>query len=239
MIDPGLAGKVVLVTGTNSPLGIGAAIAAAFVEQDAAVFLTYLRQPPEMYGISEAAATAATSPGEELYRARNADPPDAVLRYLSASGARVAAAEFDLADAKVGSQLFDAAENAFGPVEVLVNNAAYSQSDTFDPTAGTGPDWAGRSLAVVDPESHFRHFSVNSRAVASLMSEFAQRHVERGATWGRIVNVSTDGADSFPGEVSYGASKAALESYSRSAAIELARYGITVNIVAPGPIQTG
>ena len=39
--------------------------------------------------------------------------------------------------------------------------------------------------------------------------------------------------------MSYGASKAALESYSRSAAMELGRYGITVNVVAPGPIQTG
>ena len=71
------------------------------------------------------------------------------------------------------------------------------------------------------------------------MTEFARRHVARGARWGRIVNISTDGADAFPGEVSYGASKAALEAYSRSAAIELAEYGITVNIVAPGPIQTG
>jgi 3-oxoacyl-[acyl-carrier protein] reductase len=71
------------------------------------------------------------------------------------------------------------------------------------------------------------------------MTEFARRHVARDARWGRIVNISTDGADSFPGEVSYGASKAALEAYSSSAAIELARYGITVNIVAPGPVQTG
>jgi 3-oxoacyl-[acyl-carrier protein] reductase len=71
------------------------------------------------------------------------------------------------------------------------------------------------------------------------MAEFARRHVERRAEWGRIVNISTDGADTFPGEVSYGASKAALEAYSRSAAIEFAPNRITVNIVAPGPIQTG
>jgi 3-oxoacyl-[acyl-carrier protein] reductase len=57
--------------------------------------------------------------------------------------------------------------------------------------------------------------------------------------WGRIINVSTDAADHFGSQVSYGASKHALESYSRSAAGELGRYGITVNVVAPGPIQTG
>lgn len=72
-----------------------------------------------------------------------------------------------------------------------------------------------------------------------MMAEYAHRHVVRGATWGRIINVSTDGAYCFPGEISYGASKAALESYSRSAARELSKYGVTVNIVSPGPIQTG
>jgi 3-oxoacyl-[acyl-carrier protein] reductase len=83
-----------------------------------------------------------------------------------------------------------------------------------------------------------RHFAVNSRAVALLMAEFARRHAARGAGWGRIINVSTDGADCFPGEAGYGASKAALEALSRTAAVELGRYGITVNVISPGPIQT-
>ena len=48
-----------------------------------------------------------------------------------------------------------------------------------------------------------------------------RRHVTRGARWGRIVNVSTDGASGFVSEVSYGANKHALESYSRAAAGEL------------------
>ncbi len=72
-----------------------------------------------------------------------------------------------------------------------------------------------------------------------MMAEYARRHVERGARSGRIINVSTDGAPGFSGEVSYGASKYALESYSRAAAKELGRYGITVNIVSQVPIQTG
>ncbi len=51
--------------------------------------------------------------------------------------------------------------------------------------------------------------------------------------------MSTDGASGFSGEISYGASKHALESYSRAAASELSRFGITVNVVSPGPVQTG
>jgi 3-oxoacyl-[acyl-carrier protein] reductase len=71
------------------------------------------------------------------------------------------------------------------------------------------------------------------------MAEFARRHIARGAEWGRIINVSTGGASCFPSEISYGASKHALESYSRAAAVELGPYGITVNVVSPGPVQTG
>ena len=64
MIDPGLQGKVVLVTGANNSRGLGAAIATAFAVQGAAVFVTYLRQAPADYGIDAGEAAAATAPGE-------------------------------------------------------------------------------------------------------------------------------------------------------------------------------
>jgi 3-oxoacyl-[acyl-carrier protein] reductase len=83
------------------------------------------------------------------------------------------------------------------------------------------------------------HFAVNTRATALLMTEYFRRHIERGAIWGRIINLSTDAAHAHPRNVSYAASKHAIESYSRSAAAEMGKYGITVNVVAPGPIQTG
>lgn len=239
MIDPGLQGKVVLVTGANNIFGIGAAIAEAFAAQGASVFITYLRSGPEAFGIDAATAAAATTPGEAFYRARNADAPDAVLGRLLEHGARVGSAEIDLADPGAIPELFDRVEKTLGPVEILINNAAHSVSDSFIPYPIAEEDWAGRMRFTVDAESHDQHFAVNSRAVALVMAEYARRHVNRGAVWGRIVNISTDGADCFPGEVSYGASKAALQSYSRSAAVELGQYGITVNVVAPGPIQTG
>ena len=71
------------------------------------------------------------------------------------------------------------------------------------------------------------------------MAGYTARFVARGARWGRIICVSTDGAACFPSEISYGASKHALECYSRSAAAELGPLGITVNTVSLGPVQTG
>lgn len=72
-----------------------------------------------------------------------------------------------------------------------------------------------------------------------LMAEFARHCTRRGQRVGRIVNISTDAARAFPGQVFYGSSKAALEALTRAAALELGPYGITVNAVAPGPVQTG
>jgi 3-oxoacyl-[acyl-carrier protein] reductase len=157
-------------------------------------------------------------------------------------GGQAAAWEADLADPAAISELFDRAERTFGPVQILINNAAHCRPDTFVPTSQLGTDSRavdGFPMQPLTAASHDRHFAVNSRAGALSMAEFARRHVEREARWGRIINVSTDGASGFHSQVSYGASKHALESYSRAAASELGQYGITVNLVSLGPIQTG
>jgi 3-oxoacyl-[acyl-carrier protein] reductase len=223
MIDPGLQGKIVLVTGANH--GIGAATARVFAAQGARVFIQYLRLP---LSNEEGAAQRALNAAE-------------VVQAIRAQGGQAEAWEADLANPAAVPRLFDRVAAAFGPVDVLVNNAAVggAPKDTFVPLAEGTLDRFERSMYTVTAASHDRHFAVNSRAVALMMAEYARRHVARGATWGRIINISTDGAYCFPEEVSYGASKAALESYSRSAATELSKYGITVNIVSPGPIQTG
>jgi 3-oxoacyl-[acyl-carrier protein] reductase len=149
--------------------------------------------------------------------------------------------EADLADPAVVPQLFDLVEQALGPVQVLVNNAAHCDPDTFIPSKSGDRSIGGLGLIMrtITAASHDKHFAVNSRAVALLMAEFARRHIARGAGWGRIINVSTDGAAGFPDEISYWASKHALESYSRAAAVELGPLGIAVNIISPGPVQTG
>jgi len=237
MIDTGLEDKVVLVTGGNNPYGIGAATAQAFAAQRAKVFIQYLRS-----SLQTVEASKVSVAGEAFYRAQQTKSADEVVRTIRERGGQAEVWETDLSDPAVIPELFDRAEKAFGPVEVLINNAAYCQPDTFIPQDQLGSNSRavdGFPMHSITMGSHDQHFAVNSRAVALMMAEFARRHIARGAYWGRIINVSTDGASGFRSEVSYGASKHALESYSRAAASELGPYGITVNIVSLGPIQTG
>jgi 3-oxoacyl-[acyl-carrier protein] reductase len=72
-----------------------------------------------------------------------------------------------------------------------------------------------------------------------MIAEFGRRHAARGGTWGRIVGLTFGGGLGFPGEVSYGAAKAAQENYTMSAAAELAPYGVTANMVHPPVTDTG
>jgi len=234
MIDTGLKDKVVLMTGVNNPYGVGAAAAKAFAGEGAAVFATYLRLPAEV--------SAAHTPGEAFYRMQHTKTAEEVVTAVRAEGGKIETWEADLADPAVIPQLFDQAEKSFGPVDILVNNAACCEPDTFLPQSQLGPESRavdGCRMSSITAENHDRHFAVNSRAGALLMAEYARRHIERGAAWGRIINISTDGASGFRSEVSYGASKHALESYSRAAAAELGKYGITVNILSLGAVQTG
>ncbi|WP_157250740.1 SDR family NAD(P)-dependent oxidoreductase [Nonomuraea typhae] len=223
MIDTGLGGRVALVTGANQ--GIGAATAVALAEQGVAVFLTYKRLEPTRHPAFPSA-----------YDALRSATADEVVDRIRRAGGVAESAEADLADPQAPSELFELAEKTLGPVEILVNNASGWLGDTFEPRAA---DDFGRPLRMVDAESHDRQFAVDVRAVALLIAEFARRHIARGASWGRIIGLTSGGRDGFPTEVSYGAAKSAQESYTMSAAHELGTYGITANMVYPAVTDTG
>lgn len=239
MIDPGLQNKVVLITGANH--GIGATTARALAAQGARVFITYLRLPSLGTTSEQERGGGAHTPGLALYNLKRSQTAEEVTEQIRAQGGSVEAMEADLADLTTIPLLFDRTEATFGPVDILINNADHCVADTFLPPNQREKVLipSGYAPALITATSHDAHFAINSRAVALMMAEFARRRVEHGRQWGRIINVSTDGSAGFVHEVSYGASKFALESYSRAAASELGRYGITVNIVSPGPIQTG
>jgi len=100
---------------------------------------------------------------------------------------------------------------------------------------------AARGLGLTaDPTPlRFVQFGIDAMAPALLIAELARRHVARGASWGRIIGLTSGGRLGFPEEVSYGAAKAAQENYTMSAAVELGRYGITANMVHPPVTDTG
>lgn len=240
MIDSGLKGKVVIVTGANH--GIGAATALAFTEEGAKVFINYLRQSPELYGETEENAKKATNPGRAFYCKMISQSADAVKEKIAALGGECAAWEADLSDPNNIPAIFDMAEERLGQVNIVVNNAAFDRLDTFLPEneIEKSPVFAEEySLQTITPDSHDEHFSVNSRSVALMTAEYAKRHIAGNLDWGRVINITTDGARCHASNVSYGASKYAIESYTRSAATELGPYGITVNVISPGAVQTG
>jgi 3-oxoacyl-[acyl-carrier protein] reductase len=207
MHDPGaplrydLNGHVALITGANH--GIGAATAEALAGCGALVLVSYLRmRDPEDF--------------PEPYRANPAKGAEEVLAAVRMRGGRAAAIEADLRDPAVPARLFDFAEAEMGPVDILVNNATGWVSDTFT-TSGkhaTGVTMAGVSAATYD-----QVFSVDARGGALMIAEFARRHVDRQATWRRIIGLTSGEPLGFPNEVSYGAAKAAQENYTMSAGV--------------------
>ncbi len=206
------------MTGANH--GIGAATAIALAKEGADVLITYLR---------------ADGDDTDFGRARSRDG-STIGTAIEALGRTCHMIEADLRDPGTPGRLFEAAEANLGPVSVLVHNASGWKKDSF---AAGGTDSIGRPQKQVTLDSIDSQLEVDARAGALLMAEFIRRHRERNSHWGRIVTLTSGDGRGFPGEVSYGAAKAALVSYTLSAAAEMADDGVTANVVYPPVTDTG
>lgn len=205
MIDPKLQGKTVLVTG--GAMNIGAAISRAFAVQGARVAVHHV---------------GGETPGGTLEHQRSsADQVEAFVESLPGA----ISVEGDFLEHGVASRVFDEVYERMGSVDVLVNNAGYTDADD--------------TYATIDDASLERSYRVNVIAPAMMMAELSRRLPEEAAPGSiAVINISTDAARAFPGQVGYGTSKAALESLTRGAALDLGPQ-IRVNAIAPGPVQTG
>ena len=217
MVDYGLKDRVVLITGANNPQGIGAATAIAFAREGARVVLVYkkvLRRFDE--------SKTGQNGTDQYYKANAGDALDVEVR-LRELKAQYLVLEKDISEENNVREIFDATIERFGKVDILVNNAATDDENGND------------TIETVTREVIDDTFSVNVRGSLLMTREFIKHHND----YGRVINLSTDSAQAFSGQITYGASKATLEALTRSVAMEVGKYGITVNCVAPGPTQTG
>jgi NAD(P)-dependent dehydrogenase (short-subunit alcohol dehydrogenase family) len=200
-MNPSLDGRVALVTGAGR--GIGRATALALASCGAAVL------------VNDLGASLAGEPGDE-------NPAEEVASAIRAAGGRALANTDSVADWPSAQRIVEAARDAFGEIDLLVNNAGLS---------------AGGALWDLDPDLFDRVVRSHLHGTFHCLRATVPHMKARG--FGRIVNlVSRAGLIGIPGTAAYAAGKGGVFGLTNAASRDLADFGITVNAVNPAATET-
>jgi len=202
-MDLNLKDKVAIVTGANS--GLGKAIAFGLAAEEVKVVVSFLKDTEKGLDFTDDANTVVGEIREKF-------------------GAEALAVACDLASEEQILSMYDRVTETLGPVDILVNNAAYLPKGPI--TGYTEEEWNYT-------------FQVNMTGVFVASRELVRRLLDAGRP-GKIVNISSQAAfrGSTSGHLPYDSSKGAIVSFTRALALEVSKDGINVNAVAPGMIKT-
>ncbi len=204
-----LTDRVALITGAGRAGGIGAAVARRLARGGASVVVADLCAPP----------TDLPHAGSGCW-----DELAAVAAEVQAPGVRGLALRVDVSDADSVQAMVARVQEAMGRLDILVNNAGVA--------VGPAP------VLGMDDEAWRRTLEINATGTF-LCCKYALPLIIAGSRGGRVINMSSIAAERPKPYVSaYAASKAAILALTRSLAQEVAAFGITVNAVLPGDVDT-
>jgi NAD(P)-dependent dehydrogenase (short-subunit alcohol dehydrogenase family) len=177
-------------------------------------------------GIGRAIALDLAAEGARVaVSARSAGELDEVVQHIQSQGGQATAIVADLADRKSAGQVIPQVTQQLGPIDILVNNAGIGSSSNPKPVLHFDDDFWELTLWL-------------NLTVPYLLSK-AVLPAMQAKKWGRIINVaSINGKVPSLHGAAYAASKHGLLGLTKTLALEVARDGITVNAICPGPVHT-
>ncbi|QUN32752.1 SDR family oxidoreductase (plasmid) [Cupriavidus sp. KK10] len=190
-MDLGLKGRVAIVTG--SARGIGAETARMLAQEGMAVVITDL----------------------------DLDAATETARGIESAGGKAIAVQCDVRNEEQVRNMVGAGKDAFGSVDVLVNNAGLVKD---------------RTILKMDEADWDLVLNVTLKGSFHCVRAALPHMHEKG--WGRIINISSRALFGNPGQANYSAAKAGIIGFTRALSLEQARKGVTVNAIAPGYIET-
>jgi len=193
------AGKTIVVTGSGKEKGLGQGILQRFADEGANCVVSDLNIGEEEEGVAE---------------------------ELRGRGARVATIACDVSDASQCSALVDQSVEAFGAVDIFVNNA--------------GIGFMMKPLLEVDVAKEWDQVINVNLSGAFYCTQAAAKAMVAAGNGGRIINIASQAAKTgFPHLPAYVSSKHGMVGLTRASAVELGAHGITVNAVCPNHVTTG